>query len=100
MNWQIGNIVKSYLLRANPHGLKQGLDAIEALKKENLQANNPHELMRVMETRSLLMVTEMFLRAALCKREENEWRILKRMNGEMNLTKKTIEYKYPVDLRR
>lgn len=100
MNWQIGNIVKSYLLRANPHGLKQGLDAIMALKKEDLQANNPHELMRAMETRSLLIVTEMFLRAALCKREENEWRILRRMNGKMYLTKKLIEYKYPVDLRR
>jgi len=100
MNWQIGNIVRTYLMRPNPYALKQGLEHIEELKNEKLLAENPHELMRGMETLSLLNVSEMFFRAALFQREDDQWRILRNENGKMKFSTKPITYKYPVDLRR
>ena len=97
MNWQIGNIVRSYLLRPTPHTLKQGLERVEDLKREQIQADNPHELMRAMETTSLLSVAEMFFRAALSPRAKDEWRIVKLEKGEVQFNTKPLRHKYPID---
>ena len=81
--------------RPSPYSFKLGLQYIEDLKKEKLQANNPHELMRGMETLSLLTVAEIFFRAVLFRRKPEEWRILKNVDGEPEFTLRPIKYKYP-----
>jgi len=96
VNQSISNIISSYL-RPSPHSLKMGLQYAGDLKKEKLQASNPHELMRCMETLSLLTVTEIFFAASSFPRKHNEWRILKSVNGEMNFSTRLIKFKYPVE---
>ena len=94
LNLEINNILQSYLTLNSKESLKMGLQYIEDLKKENLGAKNPHELMRLMETLSLLTVSEIFFRAALSSRKSNEWRILKKVDGKMEFTGRPIVQKY------
>jgi len=98
MNAGINNLMGTYFLGTSPTAKKIGLENIESLKKEKLQANNAHELMRCMETLSLLTVGEIFLRTSLFPRKRDEWRMLKRVNGEMNFSTRPIKYKYPISL--
>ena len=95
MNQGLSNIMGNYFLGASPDTLKLGLQYLKELKKEKLQADNPHELMRCMETLSLLAVSEIFLRASLFPRKPDEWRILKQLEGEMHFSTRPIKYKYP-----
>lgn len=95
LNQGLGNIMGNYFLGASRDTLKLGLEYLEELKKEKLQADNPHELMRCMETLSLLAVSEIFLRASLFPRKPDEWRILKKTEAEMHFSTRPIKYKYP-----
>lgn len=100
LNLGISDIMGSYFRLGFPHNLNMGLQYIGDLKKEKLQASNAHELMRCMETLSLLTVAEIFFRAALSPRKPDEWRILKTVDGEMKFSTRSIKYKYPIELRR
>ncbi len=95
LNLGISNIMGSYFFGASPNSIKMGLQYIEDLKKQKPQADNPHELMRCMETLSLLVVSEIFLRASLSPRKPDEWRILKQIKRKMSFTTSPIKYKYP-----
>ena len=90
----------SYFSTGSPETSKLGLQYLDDLKKEKLQAGNPHELMRAMETLSLLAVAEIFISATMFARQPNEWRILKKVDGKLKYTTRPINYKYPVELRR
>jgi succinate dehydrogenase/fumarate reductase flavoprotein subunit len=95
MNRGIHNVMQNYFMGASPNAKRIGIEKIEALKHEPLQAANPHELMRTMETASLLAVAEIFLRASFAPRKPNEWRLLRQADGEMSFTTRPIQYKYP-----
>lgn len=94
LNLAIGNIMTSYF-RPPAETIKLGLQYIEDLKKEDIKACNGHELMRVMETLSLLCVSEIFMRAALFPIKHDEWRILRKVDHTMHFSKKPIKFKYP-----
>jgi hypothetical protein len=100
LNLGVNNILGSYLTLKSTEALKMGLQYIEDLKMEKLRANNPHELMRLMETVSLLTVAEIFFRASLFPRKPNEWRVLKNVGGEMVFSTRPMVYKYPADVKR
>ena len=96
MNLAINNLMVSYL---RPHSVEIGLQQVQDLRGEGLKARDPHELMRCVETQSLLTVAEIFLRATSFKRKPGEWRLLKKVDNGMSFTTKPIDYKYPVELK-
>ena len=96
MNLAINNVMVSYM-RPSRHSLEVGLQHIAELRNEPLKATNPHELMRCEETRSLLTVAEIFLRAMAFRREPDEWRILRKEDERMVFSTRPINYKYPLD---
>jgi succinate dehydrogenase/fumarate reductase flavoprotein subunit len=96
LNLAVGNIVTNYF-RPPAETIKVGLQYVEDLKKEDVKARNAHELMRVMETMSLLSVSEIFMRAALFPINQNEWRIMRNADGVMRFSKKPIKFKYPIN---
>lgn len=98
MNREIHNLMETYFLGASPSAKQVGLERIAALKDQSFQAGTAHELMRRAETASLLTVAEIFIKASLVKRKYDEWRILKKENGQMAFTTRPIVYKYPVSL--
>jgi succinate dehydrogenase/fumarate reductase flavoprotein subunit len=100
MNTEINNIMKSYFRTRPSYSLELGLQYLDDLGKLKLQATNPHELMRCMETLSLLTVAEFFLRAASFPRKPEEWRILNNVDGEIKFSTRPIKYKYPIEMRR
>ena len=83
--------------RPRAETIKVGLQYVEDLKKEDVKAGNAHELMRVMETLSLLSVSEIFMKAALFPINQNEWRIMRNADGVMQFSKKPIKFKYPIN---
>ncbi|MCL5959858.1 MAG: FAD-dependent oxidoreductase [Chloroflexi bacterium] len=97
MNLAINNLMVSYL-RPSASTLETGLQHIADLKNERLQASNPHELMRCMETRSLLTVAEIFFDATAFPRQPQDWRILQKRDERVSFSTRPIEYKYPVNL--
>lgn len=98
LNRGINNLIENYFIGASVNARRIGLEQVEALKREQVQAANPHEWMRAMETLSLLTVAEIFLRASLFPRKPDEWRILKKVDGEMKFMTRPIQQKYPVSL--
>ncbi len=103
LSWQelnrgINNLIGNYFLGASANAKNIGLEEVEGLRKEKVQAGNLHELMRLMETLNLLTAAEIFLRASLCPRKPNEWRVLRKKNGEMEFLTRSIKQKYPISL--
>jgi succinate dehydrogenase/fumarate reductase flavoprotein subunit len=96
LNLAVGNIVANYF-RPPAETIKVGLQYVEDLKKEDVKAHNTHELMRVMETLSLVSVSEIFMKAALFPIKQNEWRIMRNADGVMQFSKRPIKFKYPIN---
>jgi hypothetical protein len=96
LNLAVGNIVTNYF-RPPAETINVGLQHVEDLKKEDVKARNAHELMRVMETLSLLSVSEIFMKAALFPIKQNEWRIMRNADGVLQFSNKPIKFKYPIN---
>lgn len=96
-------------------GLSRSLEKMEQAKEEILPlmtAPDPHYLMKLVEARSMALITEMYLRASLMRKESRSghyredypdrggnpaWIVIKNQNGQMTLREDPVPlHKYPV----
>ncbi|MDE6733921.1 MAG: FAD-binding protein, partial [Desulfovibrio sp.] len=117
-NQEIINPVDVSILKTG-RGLSRALAELEELKENvlpEMTAQDPHYLLKLVEARSMTLLTEMYLKAALARQESRcghfredfpkrrempEWMIVENADGQVHVSKRPVPLeKYPVQPRR
>lgn len=117
-NQEIINPVDVSILKTG-RGLSRALAELEELKENvlpEMTAQDPHYLLKLVEARSMTLLTEMYLKAALARQESRcghfredfpkrrelpEWMIVENADGQVHVSKRLVPLeKYPVQPRR